>query len=137
MKKIFAMVAALALALAFAGCSSPGSLEVVSDDEGVHITATGAADAEVWGDIDLQAGQGICMNPAVTKGTISIRIADSTGATLYDDEVSGSSSILVPEATGSCDLIVTAKGAEGTVEVFAYDIAAAAESDAALPTAVK
>ena len=135
MKKIIAITAALVLALALAACA-PSSLSVESDDTGVHAVATNGADGEANGNITIGEGYGLCVNHIVNKGSFHVKATDKSGAVVFDKDITDNIADLVP-VTGEFDIWVTANGADGTVDIIAYDVEAQAQADATLPDAIK
>lgn len=135
MKKLAVIAAAAVLALALSACVS-GTLTVNADDEGVHAVAKNGASGLSTAEISVKDGYGLCINRAVQKGSFHVKATDAQGKVVFDSDVNGGVSDLVPES-GDFNLEISVKDATGTVDVIAYDIAAQAESEAKLPDELK
>lgn len=138
MKKIVAVLAAIsALAMAFAltACTS-SSLGVESDGTAIHVVAKGGADGSGTGHITIESGYGLCVNHIVNKGTFHVTATDETGAVVFDKDIKDNIVDMVP-VTGEIDVVIEAKGADGTIDIIAYDVEAQALADATLDDAYK
>lgn len=135
MKRIVSFMTALAMMLVLASCAS-SSFKVETDGDGVHAVATGGADGTGDGTITIDEGFGLCVNHAVNKGSFHITATDASGAVVIDKDLTDSIADMVP-ANGEIAVTITAAGADGTVDVIAYDVEAQAQGDAAYEEAKK
>ena len=135
MKKLIAVVAMLVMMLALAACA-PSEFSVDNDGEGVHAVAKNGADGASAGRITVGLGFGLCINHIVNRGSFHVKATDEQGKVVFDEDINNNIANLV-EVNGVFDIEISAKNADGTVDVIAYDIAAQAEADAAMPESVK
>ena len=135
MKKLIAIIAALAMALALAACA-PAEFSVTNDDNGVHAVAKNGVDGSSAGQITIEPGFGLCINHIVNKGSFHVKATDELGKVVFDEDVSDNIANFVA-ASGDFDIVVTAKGADGTVDIIAYDIEAQAAADGELQEALE
>ena len=122
------------MAFALAACSS-AEFSVTNDDDGVHAVATGGADGASAGQITVEPGFGLCVNHIVNEGTFHVKATDEQGTVVFDEDLDDNIADLV-EVNGTFDIEISAKGADGTVDIIAYDVEAHAEADATLPEAL-
>ena len=111
----------LALMLVVSGCAS-GKLGVVADANGVHINATGKASGTANAYLEVPSGKGIRIDPAISEGSILVKIADGRNVIRFESSMTGDTTVLVPDAWGECNMVVTARDAEGTIEIVPYDV---------------
>ena len=130
MKKLTVIIAVLAMAFALAACAQ-AEFSVTNDDDGVHAVAKNGVDGSSAGQITVEKGFGLCINHIVNKGSFHVKASDEQGTVVFDDDVSDNIANLV-EASGDFDIEITAKGADGTVDIIAYDIEAQAAADGQL-----
>ena len=136
MRKIAIAASALALALALAACAA-GEFAVESNDDGVHAVATGSAEGSATANITIGEGEGICFNHIVSKGSFhAVATSKATGETVFDADLTNNIADLVDVEPGDYDLILSANGAEGTIDVIAYDKEAQAQAEESLPEAL-
>ena len=117
---VFAAIS-LALILVISGCSS-GGLNVIADANGVHIKATGKASGNASAYIEIPSGKGIRIDPAITEGSILVKIADGRNVIRFESTMTGDTTVLVPDAWGECNMQITSHDAEGTIEIVPYDV---------------
>ena len=138
MKKVLAVIAVVVLALALAACTK-NSFGVQSNGERADNTAEGIAEGTASTSITVKAGYGIVINPLLDRGSITVHIEDSKGATVFDEKVEGKIAVLVDVSAGEYDLKLTANKATGTMSILPYDKVAQAQAadtiDDALNTA--
>lgn len=136
MKKVATITAisALVLALALAACA-PASLEIDTAGDGVHVVASNGAEGSGTGNITIAEGQGMCVNHIVEKGSFHVTATDSSGNVVFDQDLTDNIANFVP-VTGEIDLMISARNADGTIDVIAYDVEAQAQADASLGEAL-
>lgn len=125
----------LVMAFALAACA-PAELSVTNDNEGVHAVAKNGVDGASAGQITVEPGYGLCINHIVNRGTFHVKATNQQGKVVFDEDITDNIANLV-EVNGDFDIEISAKGADGTVDIIAYDIAAQAQADAALPESLK
>lgn len=131
MKKIIAIVAAMAMALALAACS-PSTMSVETDDTGIHVVATNGSDGAGNGTITIEEGHGLCVNHILNKGSFQVTVTDTkTDEIVFDKELTDNIADFVP-VTGDFEVIIEGHGADGTIDIIAYDVEAQAQADASL-----
>ena len=135
MKKLIAIAAALVMALALAACAS-AEFSVTNDDEGVHAVAKNGATGASAGQLTVKDGFGLCVNHIVNRGAFHVKATDELGTVVFDEDVTDNIANMVA-ASGTFDVEISAKGADGTADVIAYDIEAQAQAEAALPEVFK
>ena len=135
MKKVIAVVTMLVMAFALAACA-PAELSVTNDNEGVHAVAKNGVDGASAGQITVEPGYGLCINHIVNRGTFHVKATDQLGKVVFDEDISDNIADFI-EANGDFDIEISAKGADGTVDIIAYDIEAQAQADTALPDFLK
>ena len=135
MRKTFAILAALLAALAFAGCA-PATFGVETDDAGVHAVAKNGAEGSGTGAISIGEGYGLCVNHIVNRGSFHVTATDTESGEVVFDEDLTDNILDMADVQGDFDVVVTAKGADGTVDVIAYDKEAQAQADATLGDAL-
>jgi len=135
MKKIAAIAAVFVLALALVACA-PSTLGVESDDTGIHAVAENGAEGSANGNITIGEGYGLCINHIVEKGSFHVKATDKNGTVVFDEDITDNVANFV-EVQGEFDVIITAQGATGTIDIIAYDIKAQAEADASLDDALE
>ena len=138
MKKVLTVIAVVVFALALAACTK-NSFGVQSNGERADITAEGIAEGTASTSITVKAGYGIVINPLLDRGSITVHIEDSKGATVFDEKVEGKIAVLVDVSAGEYALKLTANKATGTMSILPYDKVAQAQAagtiDDALNTA--
>ena len=135
MKKIIAIATVLVLAFALVACA-PSTFGVESDDTGIHAVAENGADGSANGNITIGKGSGLCINHIVEKGAFHVKATDSKGAVVFDEDITDNVANFV-EVQGDFEVVITAKGATGTIDIIAYDIEAQAAADASLGDALE
>lgn len=135
MKRIAAVATVLVMAFVLMACA-PVTLAVETDDTGVHAVANNGAEGSGTGYIVIPEGHGLCINHIVNKGTFHVTATDSKGNVIFDEDLTDNIANLVP-AQGDIDLVISAQGADGTVDIIAYDEEAQAQADAALGEALE
>ena len=134
MKKIVAIAALLAMALALAACAA-GSLNIDNGSDGVHVVAKNGANGTVSGDITIPEKSGMCINHIIEKGSFHIKATNSAGTVVFDDDITDNIANLV-SAQGKLEVQIDAKNATGTVDIIPYDVEAQAQADASLDEAL-
>lgn len=135
MKRIAAISVVLVMAFALAACA-PSTLAIDTDESGVHAVAKNGAEGSGTGNITIPEGHGLCINHIVNKGSFHVTAVDSKGDVVFDEDLTDNIADMVP-AQGEIDLVISAKGADGTVDVIAYDEEAQAQADATLDEALE
>ena len=115
------VAAATLLAGMVSGCSS-GTLGVDADATGVHVKASGKASGSANAYLEIPSGKGIRIEPAITEGSILVKIADGRNVIRFEGTMTGDTTVLVPDAWGECNMVVTARDAEGSIEIVPYDV---------------
>lgn len=113
------LVASFVLMMVVAGCSG-GTLGVDADENGVHVSATGKASGSATAYLEVPNGEGIRIEPAITEGSILVKISDGRNVIRFEGTMTGDTTVLVPDAWGECNMVVEAHDAEGTVEISSY-----------------
>ena len=135
MKKLIAIVAVLAMAFALAACAK-AEFSVVTDDKGVHAVAKNGADGASAGEITVEPGHGLCINHIVNKGSFHVKATDKQGTVVFDGDIENNIADMIP-VTGTFDIEISAKKADGTIDIIAYDVEAQAMADATMPEDLK
>ena len=139
MKRIFALVSGITLALALvmplAACAGFSSLSGVNDDTGMHVVAEGGASGTQEGVVTSDETQGIVINHTVQRGSFHVTLTDADGTVCFEKDVTDSIADLV-DVQGEFTVTVEAKSATGTVDAIAYDKEAQAASEATLDEAL-
>ena len=129
------IAAALAVAFALVACA-PATFGVETEDDGVHAVASNRAEGSATGHISIGNGHGLCVNHIVNRGSFHVTATNASGTVVFDEDLTGNIADMVP-VNGEIDLVISARAADGTVDVIAYDIEAQAQADAAMPDIVK
>lgn len=135
MKRLIALFAALATSVSLAACGGTPTFGVDTDDSGIHAVATDRAEGSGTGQITIDEGYGLCVNHIVEEGSFHVRATDSTGAVVFDKDLTDNIADLVP-ANGQIDVVLEANDATGTVDIIAYDVEAQAQADGTLDDAL-
>ena len=135
MKKAIALAVVLVMAFALTACA-PATLGVESDDDGIHAVAKNGAEGSGMGNITIEPGYGLCINHIVEKGSFHVKATDKSGNVVFDEDITDNIANLV-EVTGEFDVEISAKGADGTVDIIAYDVEAQAQADTTMPDVLK
>jgi len=137
MKRISSItVLVIVLVLGLCACSQI-QFEVESDGTSVHAEAVGKADGSATGNIRIDEGYGICINHIVESGSFHVKVTDSSGNIVFDDDIENNISDFVDAAPGEYDIVFTANKAIGTLDIIAYDKRIQEEADAALPDNIR
>ena len=134
MKRIIAIMAVVVLACVLAGCEK-ATLNIDSDDTGVHVVAKNGFDGSGTGTITIPPDYGLCVNHIVEKGSFHVTVTDKQDTIVFDADIDNNIADLTP-VSGEFIVTITAKRATGTIDIIAYDIEAQAQADAALPEAL-
>ena len=113
-------ISAIVCLLALSACSTSTAADVEfsfnSDDAGIHVVAKNGADASQTDSYTVKSGEGLNINTVVNKGTFHVKVTDSTGKAVLDEDFKENVSKTVA-AEGSVNVEVDAKGADGTLNI--------------------
>ena len=127
MKKVLMVAAALACAVALAGCAGQGKLVGEASDEGAYqVTAEDAAKGAAVvsaGDVEVAEGQLLVLSPVLQKGSLRVELFADAGEDAVDEVVSGSvlSTYEVDPGTYSARVTCAEDGTTGTLLVSVID----------------
>lgn len=130
MKRLLAVVAIAALALALTACAGQKSefSDDIDDDTGAYtITAEngakGSALGSLGGGIALEEGQVLIVKSDLTKGSVGVKVLDEAGEAVVDTVATGTDQQLFGFPAGKYSFGATCEedGTTGTVVVVAVD----------------
>ena len=142
MKKMLMVVAALACAVALAGCAGAGSLQGEDADGGAcQVTADNAAKGAAYvslGDVEIAKGQLLVLSPVLQKGSLQVELFEDADEDALDQTVSGSVLSTYEVDPGSYSMRVTCaeNGTTGTLLVHVMDAAEFERQNQALDAAL-
>lgn len=117
----FIAVMACAISIALCACASATFGLASSNDGKITITADNKATGEVTSTIDVDAGHGIRIFPAVEEGSITLTISDEEGRYAYSGTLDGASNpAYVSVKEGTFSILAKAEKADGSVEIGLY-----------------
>lgn len=121
---MLSLMVASALVLCVLALSACGGANVATnteftfnaDDAGIHAIAKNGADATNSDDFTVKSGSELNIKAVVNSGAFEVKVTDSTGKAILDEEITQSTTKTVP-AEGTVKVEVTARGADGTVDI--------------------
>lgn len=139
MKRIAALISALALACALTACGSSteasNPISVNSDTNGVHAVAQYSANGSGTGTITITDGFGLSVNHSATKGSFHVTALEGeTNKAIFDEKLEGNGVHNVDVKPGTYTVVISADKATGTVDIVNYSKRTQAKAGSTLDT---